>query len=891
MKRSSRRLIKQGHAPVEAASAPLPLQPPLENIEVEPTPEPERTAKSGPERVAMPDLAAVSSSPLWHYLVIAAIPGILTAINPNWMFQNGVHQDAWIYFGHFLHFPRFHNLVHDYMGERMAWIAPGYLLSHVFGQMPGILILHYLTYWACLYAFHYVAGRLTDRSTALLATLLFGSNSFFISTNAWDYPEALSIFFLLLSIALVLRPGAASSAKLLVASGMAWMAVVYTYLAWAAFTPMYLYVVYRLVRGEEAPSRTIVRICRFTAAGACATTVLFWITFAVMGGQGFFFRNNLMQGLGLMNLQHNPWIDYPDWYLRCTWLVFPIVAFCLAAVLLLSKRMRSASGVDGFARPMVWFYAGSFLVMVIYTVRQNRFFAFDFRTSILLPGLFLLLTFIVFKIPVRLSPALFYGVCVIAPAICAAPLSSVYLYEHLPEWSVVIPAAVALVIVGCLRMGNRSSVWLWCASILLFSGVSYAILPPSKSGAWRFREKRYDLSERVSRGVNIIDGRVPMGALPAIWFNWDEPRMRLDADGVMSSLLANTESMAAFPKADKTYAAGRRIFILTEQKDVAESASYLLARKQMPARLVSQDKVEFGDFSYWITQLEVLPLTTQNLRAGFVLQSETGISPIAQSSAADDVGSVLFRNKSFVPAEPGIYQFEIRTPATMDATAFGALSSDGKWLEQSSSPISDGSETLRFFRMAVEKGQPIQLALQVKGDSSGVGPAAVKVAVLRSSGPNATPAFEYLCPNLLDAGLIQNGGFEGGPARWEAHAGTLRSANDCVRGLCVEFAAQPGSGSYLIQWDASKLSIGHEYEFTAWLRSRSRDPQKVIVGIWDLYASQWITRQEVAAPSEWTEYRQRFTARTDHKISIQFAKSTPNAGTFQVDEVSINEIR
>jgi hypothetical protein len=166
-----------------------------------------------------------------------------------------------------------------------------------------------------------------------------------------------------------------------------------------------------------------------------------------------------------------------------------------------------------------------------------------------------------------------------------------------------------------------------------------------------------------------------------------------------------------------------------------------------------------------------------------------------------------------------------------------------------------------------------------------------KLSILKDgSVEHSTAAFDYFCPRILQtARLIENGGFEGGLTRWGGYEGSLQLSTDCHRGLCVEFAGLEGSRSYIAEWQVAKLEMGHTYQFSAWLRSKSPAPQNVALGVWDQDVSQWVSRTEVALPAVWTRFQQRFTNTSPNRLAIQFVKTSRAAGTFMVDDVSVEE--
>jgi hypothetical protein len=143
--------------------------------------------------------------PRWHYVAVFLIPVFLWMVNSNWVFNNIGHMDPWFYFGLFKHFPRIHNLLPSYPGERMTWVFPGWVLVHLLGHVHGVIVLHWSLFLISLYVLHYILRRLTDSRTAFAGTVLLGFYPCFIGSNGWDYLEGLSIALFLTSIALLLK--------------------------------------------------------------------------------------------------------------------------------------------------------------------------------------------------------------------------------------------------------------------------------------------------------------------------------------------------------------------------------------------------------------------------------------------------------------------------------------------------------------------------------------------------------------------------------------------------------------------------------------------------------------------------------------------------------------
>jgi hypothetical protein len=802
---------------------------------------------------------------IWHYVLLAAIPGILTLLNRNWLFQNGPHMDPWYYFGHFQHFPRFHNIGRGYPGERIVWIFPGWILTHLFGQVPGVVILHFAVFLSALFGLYYVLVRLTDAQTALTTSVFFGFNAYFVGPNGWDYPEGLAWVFLLLAFAFVIQNR--TSWTWLILSAMAWFGVIYTYLAWILFTPAYMYVMFRSICPGAAPSRAW-RTLASTAMGAVLMTLACWAAYAVLGGQGFFFRANILEAIYLgTKLTGNPWID-PEWIHRCTWLIFPVLAALMSAAALLPAFRKRTGGA-----PFLAFYLFCFAVMVFMTIRPNRLLAFDYRTSILLPGFCLVFALVLFRVPAETTRLQWLLVTACGAVLSIAPLDSRLVPLRPVPIVFVLGLAVALLALSYWNLAKPGGVARWASLALLFSGISFSTAPPDTSVAWRTSFKGPEIYERTSRALKIIAARTPATLYPSFWISSLEYRARTSAEfrGVMSGFIAHGLSMWYFPAVDKLYPAGSRLLLLTEQRDVVAGSAYNAAQKRMPAAVVSQDRISYGDFAYWITQLEILPYNLANLRQGFAEQTVLDYSSVP---------------KPLVLTHPGIYQFEL-SGMTVDAQLqFGVLQRDRKtWLDNSGPPITEGGRSILWFRLAVAAGEPVTLAVR---DSSGMElpPAlsrGLKLSILRDADPSHTPReFDRLVSRPF-GNLMQNASFEDGAVYWNWVQGDLHAGSNCFHGGCVEYLAS-GPSQFVTGQRGAELEPGKQYELSVWMRANNGS-ETYLVGPWDSTAQQWVTSQSVTVHSEWTQFRLPFTARTTHTVMPRFQNTQNSPTAISFDEV------
>jgi len=831
--------------------------------------------------------------PRWHYFAIFLIPAVLSLINPNWLFQSMGHVDPWFYFGEFRHFPRFQNLLPNYAGERMTWIVPGYVLVRLLGQVRAVILLHWCVFLVALYLLHDILRRLTDYRTAFVCTVLFGCHPFYIASNGWDYPEGLAMALLLLSLALVMHTPSTTQRRdiYVFLSGVAWFALVYTYIAWLMFTPAWLYVAVRSAAPGRSLWRTVVRIGLLVLGGGLVITSALWGAYRLLGGRGFFFHENVVTALGLTHIQNNPWVE-PNWYLRPAWLAFPVLAACLAALcgaalafhrLHLSRR----------ASAIIWFYLYCFAAMVAMTFRENRLLAFDCRTSILMPAVFLTLGIALFRVPETTRPSLFYAATTLGALVCLIPLTRLNDYLRAFHWGFVVPMLLLLLAVGCwirLRPPNPVA---WAAAVVLSSVLCFGLIPANSPALWMIYRGR-DLSERVTRAMEVILKRVPEDRYPAFWLNDHDDYLLNEYRATMCTFLAHGLSMQKFANVDRHYESGARIFVLTHLGDVTAAASYLMARAGMPPVVVSQDPIDYAGVSYWMTQLQVLPRTMANLRRGLapVPLDRRDLQPFGLPQFSARQGASALALQKITLPDSGVYQFEIRYRLSGGTLEFGAVSPGGKWIDQGGPPMDEGGSQVSWFRFAVKAGEPVALALQVD-PAAGSRPsfaAPPELSVFRDGSAGSLELFDASLerPDPED-NLIGNGRFDTGVGGWESSGGELHIADDCHKGGCVEFVSPGGPNQWVAHWGAATLRPGVVYEYKAWVKSASAVPQQWIFGVWDPPAARWVAHDVVTATPEWREVKLKFRNDSSSPVGTEFMKYDRLPGAFLMDEVVLRE--
>ena len=554
--------------------------------------------------------------PWRNRLALFLLPCGIFILNPNWPFQSLWNMDPWYYFGEFIHFPHYQRLSAGYPGERLMWILPGFLLTHLLSPVYGLLALHLVFFWMAVGSMYYVVNRITDSRTALVTSCLLGCHPLFIGANGWSYLDGACIGYFLLTFALIVKAVSSRSSGLyLIFAGASWASLVYTYILWLALTPCCVFLYYALSPRDRRESIikalwSLAYFVAFFSAGAIILTLCLQAIHMLLYGEGrgFFFYNNIATGLYHLTLAKSTWSSNNfDWIPRASWIVFPVLIFVLSIGLLL-QYWRGATKLSTPDMVSIAIYLYCFLFLVVMTLRPNHLLEFDYFASMLIPPAFFVLALTVLKVPEALRGSQFYIFLALACGVCLAPLSKVNFYRLGLVHGLAFPYLIGLAAVAIGVMApKQNSNWLLILCFLSFA--SFPLVPAYPGLAWRAQYDGLASTRRIASAIKLIESRLPLDAYPAFWINNVNGKFTVEYRAIMCGFQSHGLSMWEYPQLDKdrTYKPGTFLILITEDRGVFESANHTMSQAGMPLVLYGQDRIATAKdgVSYWITYAKV----------------------------------------------------------------------------------------------------------------------------------------------------------------------------------------------------------------------------------------------------------------------------------------------
>lgn len=378
---------------------------------------------------------------------ILLLPIGLYLLNDAWAFgAEGV--DTWYYYGHFFNWADILQIhPDDYIGTRLSYILPGYLLNVLFEPVTAKVLLAFIVYWAAAFPFYLTLRLLAGARAALFGLLWFGLHVTFISATGWTYVDGAGIAYTMLATFAVVKAATAEKGR------FAWLALAGAMFANAVYTNLFLVVfgaahalLYLWLSGWFAGWRMWPQAIAWALGGFLTVTVLLGGINVIAGGDFLFFMPSLdFAQYSIENLDSLPVRPSMPWHHLADHIVLPVLAAVLSLVGLWRLRQEPRLRLLMLVYLLVF---GLFAVMELLSIRvlQTRFYV-----TFLLPYAFFALAAFMTPTLRDLPGRWFVGLCVVVAGLSVLPLISDLWREwaRIPAgWDVPVLGSVAAVVVG-----------------------------------------------------------------------------------------------------------------------------------------------------------------------------------------------------------------------------------------------------------------------------------------------------------------------------------------------------------------------------------------------------------------------------------------------------------
>jgi hypothetical protein len=346
--------------------------------------------------------AALRSPASQHVVMLLILPILLVWINYTVIFVKPIGIDTFLYSGFHLHLREFlsSRFADTYYATRIPWNALGYVAHRLFDTEHAIYAEHiFIFYVAAFSLYSAVSTIFANRSAAFAATMLLGTNCWFLLAIGWDYVDGSYVACLLLSLAMMAKAAFGPRWKLAATIwGVAVALTISLYILWVILVPIEIGMFLGLNRlGQRRKVYVIALLWIFGAATAMACMGLIsWLA----GGKFLYLLPQITAVPFVVSNRFNYDVPLSRWLWQAEHLLVPGAIWLFSAVWAvqnarstLRKLQSPESEVDVNSR--LWiacvFCVAGFLLFLPLQVADIHLFNYQDKTNALLPFEFLVL--------------------------------------------------------------------------------------------------------------------------------------------------------------------------------------------------------------------------------------------------------------------------------------------------------------------------------------------------------------------------------------------------------------------------------------------------------------------------------------------------------------------
>jgi hypothetical protein len=308
---------------------------------------------------------------------LALFPFVMMLANDFWTYlQPTVWIDPFIYTGYMLDLRDYiRDFGPTYYGSRLPWLIVGSVFHSLFSFELANLLLRLVLFYCAVFSMYFaLRGAFFDKSTALIGALFLGTNSYFLWSITWDYPDGVGIALLSLTLALV------------TASAMTMVSCQLFLLALMPSIGLYSLIVMR-----EAGIRQIALAVLFSAVGSLVAFAGWGVISLYLGGQFNYLQPQIDAAQSLSAAAYER--GDTTWIIQAGWLVLPTLGVLvsifilgrLAALLTHGTKLRDLDQVSNVSMAVAVAMLSSSMVFLYLEFTGGAELQFQYYADYLFP--------------------------------------------------------------------------------------------------------------------------------------------------------------------------------------------------------------------------------------------------------------------------------------------------------------------------------------------------------------------------------------------------------------------------------------------------------------------------------------------------------------------------
>lgn len=258
-----------------------------------------KVSRNNNQNYIIEHLAQQNSIAFWGYtIVLMALPFFLCLVNPIWLNNSLGDLDNWMYYGYFNHLYQFANrfiwVQNAYIGTRIPYILPGYIIHGFFGDKLYKYAFNIgIIYNTIVFSYFYILRRFYPVNVAAAITVLIALDFYFLRSIGWDYVDKCVAAYEALTFLFLTMAGRSKCPRLSIAvSGFCAASMLFVHIASVLLFPIF-YLFFILVIKESVSRRdwllNSINLAIFGATGAMFAQLIFGSLTMILGGGDFFF--------------------------------------------------------------------------------------------------------------------------------------------------------------------------------------------------------------------------------------------------------------------------------------------------------------------------------------------------------------------------------------------------------------------------------------------------------------------------------------------------------------------------------------------------------------------------------------------------------------------------